>query len=187
MNTVIATGLDGKPSIWPVNAVSRDKAGVFRDIKGRVVGGVAMDAAPKGSDAVQGKIQRAKRIVARNAEDDAAIRKLFPSLVAATNDDAEREQEAFDEPEAEDNEAETIAAYNDAVKAERERWDKISKDARQRSQFAGSTGRYAPANNRAAKAADGKSIALNARRAKGYSLFNSATRITKLSNQRASL
>lgn len=44
---VISTGTDGRPNVWPIGAISRDKHGVFRDFNNRVVKppAVALDSA----------------------------------------------------------------------------------------------------------------------------------------------
>lgn len=100
----IAQGLDGKPSLWPVNAISRDANGVFKDIRGRVVKapadrlGAAMDSAQSAKRKPVGK---------DNSAIDALVRKLLPTLkrMAAeseANDDADAEQEALFGGAAED-------------------------------------------------------------------------------------
>lgn len=146
----------------------------------------AMDSANADVDdaVIQAKIARVRR---RIATDDAAITKMFPALVAIAKDDAENEQASSDE-DSPDNEVEG-ASYEATLKASVDYWNNVKRINSQRA-YAKSSGAYAPvptAVRNKAKAVDGKSIALNARRAKGYSLFNSGTRITKLSNQRASL
>lgn len=169
---------------WPQGA-SVYKDGRFYTLSGKPVNeGVAMDVAHQKASvddaAVAAKITRAKRIVARNAEDDAVIASMFPALVAAVAEDGkEEEQKAlFSEPEAED--VDTVAAYNDALKTERERWNGIVKRNRQRSQFAGATGRYAPVNPASrAKATAADSVKANARKARQYSAFATSAQLCK--------
>lgn len=204
MNYHIATGLDGKPSIWPVKALSKDKNGVFRDIKGRVVAGVAMDAASTNADEdfspeVKAKIARAKRKVALDAEEDALaellIGLLMPSLKAMVMDDMEAEQAAQgsfsseDESELErgecsgNDEDNTFgASYAASLKATNEYWAEAKRKAaasRRQSQAVQRTGRYAPADNRKQAQAADALTQTNAKAAKPYNLFQSAASIIK--------
>ena len=103
----LVNSIDGKSTtLWPVNAISRDANGVFKDIRGRVVKapayrlGAAMDSA-----------QSAKRKPVANdsSTEDTLIRRLLPMLKriadeaeAEAQDDVDAEQEALFGGSAED-------------------------------------------------------------------------------------
>ena len=103
----LVTSIGGKGvSVWPVNAVSRDANGVFKDIRGRVVKapadrlGAAMDSA-----------QPAKRKPVANdsSTEDTLIRRLLPMLKrmadeAEATDDMESENRDLFGAEANDEE-----------------------------------------------------------------------------------
>lgn len=104
----LVNGIDGKSTtLWPVNAISRDANGVFKDIRGRIVKapadrlGAAMDSAQPA--------KRRKPVGKDNSTIDALVRKLLPTLKriadeAEAQDDADAEQEALFGAEANDEE-----------------------------------------------------------------------------------
>lgn len=205
---VISTGLDGRPSIWPVGAISRDKHGVFRDFNNRVVKppAVAMDAAQTVGSVdwfkhaseheiaalVKQRCKPAKAAADRQVEDDQTLlvaQLLLPTAlrimreedkVAQARDDAQAEQEVLCDPNAIDSEDEPIEnrAANWYARA-RDYWQRVSTRTRQRSQFAGVTGRIASpiaVKTMGAVAADTKRaedpVAANARKAKQFSMYS---------------
>jgi len=94
--THLVSGIDGKSAtLWPVNAVSRDRNGVFKDIRGRIVKapgdrlGAAMDSARPA--------KRRKPVGKDTSAEDTLIRRLLPTLkrMATAEDDADAEQEVL--------------------------------------------------------------------------------------------
>lgn len=127
---------------------------------------------------VKNKIARAKRNAALDADADREIALLFPALESAVEDNAEEEAEAFglNGEDSHDNEVDGTG-YVELLNAERQRWNAVAARNRVVSQAVARTGRYAPASNNTAKAAD--AVAVNAKRARGYSMFQSAASIMK--------
>ena len=195
----IATGLDGKPSIWPAAAISKDVNGVFRDIRGRVVGrgnkrtAIGKDAAS--TNPVVGSLEWFKwaseseigaffeKRLAKAADEQ--VQELFPAICLqmaidnaeeeqAVREGASTEEDEYEEASADDEEEITIADRLAAsYKSAKDYWQRVNRRLRQRSQFAGSTGRYPTAtdgnNSKPAKRVD--LIAANAKAAKQYSGF----------------
>lgn len=137
------------------------------------------------STEVKNKIARAKRNAVLDAEADREIALLFPALESAVEDNAEEEAEALglngeDGKEAQDADTsfeESLAASAAASKAH---WDGVKQRNAERSHVASSSGVYPPvdpAARRSAKAAD--AVSTNAKRAMGYSMFQSAASIMK--------
>jgi len=133
---------------------------------------VAMDSADGN------KSERTMKRANKCAEADREIARLFPMLMDMAMDDSEDEQTAlFDDADYTSN------RYVDDLAATREHWKSVNTRNRQRSQFPGQTGRYAPAKAtaKAGKATD--AVATNAKRAKGYSMFSSAAKLIKAAAQ----
>jgi hypothetical protein len=147
---VVATGLDGKPSIWPAKAVSKSADGVFRDYRGRVVPlpGVAMDSTDANSHA------RRKSVGNDTSLEDALMDKLFPTLrrmvdeaMAAEGEDGVEEEAKALGLEGEDEAitssyAEGISSYADA----KAYWNGVNERSR-----AGRSRAYAPPAANASK------------------------------------
>jgi len=191
MNQHTVTGTDGKPSIWPANAISRDAKGVYRDTKGRVVpfAGVGLDAASTNSNAVpnsmsdldeatKAKIRRVKAKMALDADADRKVKALFPALVLSiAMDDKEAEEfvqgsfSSEDEPEAADEDNTFGAGYAASLKATKEYW------AKARRVKPSST--YERVRGRSNKPVAVDHVANNARKARGFSLFDTAKTIIK--------
>ena len=128
----LVNSIDGKSTtLWPVNAISRDANGVFKDIRGRVVKapadrlGAAMDSA-----------QPAKRKPVANdrSTEDTLIRRLLPMLkrmadeAATAEDDADAEQEALFGGSAEDEALEAAGIVNVSEQSKtRLQWLEINK------------------------------------------------------------
>jgi hypothetical protein len=91
----IAQGLDGKPSLWPVNAVSRDRNGVFKDIRGRIVKAPA-DRMGVALDSIQ-PAKRRKPVGKDTRAEDTLIHRLLPMLKRMADESATAEDDADDE------------------------------------------------------------------------------------------
>ncbi len=161
--------------------------GKYRPVAGNKPAAVAKDSArvdPIG-DALADRIvanlvgARVCRNTALDAAADDEIAELLPALRAAVaRDDAEGEQQQYGEPEGNDEEermtiADRIAASYRAAKGF---WKKSATRSRQRSQFAGSTGRYPSAtatddNGSKPNASKHDLVAANAKAAKQTSGF----------------
>jgi hypothetical protein len=147
----IAQGLDGKPSLWPVNAVSRDRNGVFKDIRGRIVKapadrlGAAMDSAQPA--------KRRKPVGKDTSVEDTLIRRLLPTLKKMADesfaeDDAESEQQQYGESEANDEELNEQAGIVNVSEQNKTRLDWLAINERNR---AGRGRAYAPVAANASK------------------------------------
>lgn len=178
--TVISTGVDGKPSIWPASAISRDKHGVFRDYKGNVVGvGTEMDTATPTKSNATAVDAFANRIAdnllaALQREDDAAIERQVRAAMAF--DGKEEEQEAlFDdnEGEAEDSPDNSVdgTGYEAMLKASRDYWSKVRRVK--------PSATYHAARSRTNKSAAVDHVAANAKRSKSYSMFDHPERMKR--------
>ena len=124
---VIATGVDGKPSIWPARAFKRDNRGVFYDFHNRIVPpptvGIGMDSA------VAPQTAKRKLIVGKDTSvEDELIRLLLPTLKRLCNeaeseaeDGVEEEQKAmFDN--ADNGEGERFNEATESYKQQRQHW-----------------------------------------------------------------
>lgn len=112
----------------------------------------------------------------KTANDKRDEKALLNLLAAVAEDNAEAEAEALG-LNGEDSSDALNTRYQQDLNTERERWNGISKRNMQVSQLQQQSGRYAAANNKTAKAAD--SVAANAKRAKGYSMFATSASIIK--------
>ena len=154
-----------------VKAVRRGNSFIYWPIQA----GAAMDSADGGV------LARRNPVGKDYSADDVLIRKLLPTLArmadeAVAEDDADEEQAAlFDDTDSKI----TNTRYAGDLAATRKHWQSVNTRNRQRSQFPGQTGRYAPAGAtaKAGKAAD--AVSKNAKRAKGYSMFSSVAKLVR--------